>query len=82
MSEDYWLTPGNDAFGFDSRPAGKYNSITGRFEDLNGYTGYWASDGNPTETTANYLAFSYYCNKPEKHTAKCTDGLSVRCVMD
>jgi uncharacterized protein (TIGR02145 family) len=57
-SEDYWVIPGNDKYGFDARPAGRYNSVTGRYEDLYGFTGYWASDATPG-IFANYFSISY-----------------------
>ncbi|MCL1967942.1 MAG: hypothetical protein FWF65_00005, partial [Bacteroidetes bacterium] len=80
-SKDYWLVPGNDTYGFDARPAGRYNSITGRYEDLYGYTGWWASNTNPG-VFANYVSMSYFCNSPENKLIKRADGLSVRCIMD
>jgi len=77
----HWLTPGLDLYGFDSRPAGWYNSATDRFEDLYGFTGYWASDATGNQT-AHYFSFTYYCDHILNGVKYKTDGLSVRCVMD
>lgn len=81
-STNYWVVPGGtDAYGFDSRPAGRYDSATGMFIDLYGYTGYWASD-DTSATTAHTFIINYYCNNPEITEIIKADGLSVRCVMD
>ncbi|MCL2290435.1 MAG: hypothetical protein FWC34_07010 [Bacteroidetes bacterium] len=77
----HWLTPGSDAYGFDSRPAGRYDSATGRFVDLYGFTGYWASDTLPGQNSYAFM-INYYCSEPEIITILGTDGLSVRCVID
>jgi uncharacterized protein (TIGR02145 family) len=85
-SKKYWLAPpgpGTDDYGFDARPAGWYNGIAERFEDLYGFTGWWASDLSPENTTtASYFYISYYCNNILQEVKKKGDGLSVRCVMD
>jgi len=80
-SELYWLTPGNDIFGFNALPAGKYNGETDRFIDMYGFTGYWASDAQPIQY-AHYFPITYYCNEIKNLTTTKTDGLSVRCVLD
>ena len=85
QSTRYWLDPpgsGTDNYGFDARPAGWYNSASNRFEDLYGYTGWWASDNNSGTTTASYFEIAYYCATPQIKSKVCTDALSVRCVMD
>jgi uncharacterized protein (TIGR02145 family) len=81
MSEQYWFIPGTDDFGFDSRPAGQFNSITNRFEDLYGYTGYWASDAEPGARTATSFYFTYYCNTIQEIVKLKADALSVRCII-
>jgi uncharacterized protein (TIGR02145 family) len=81
----YWLTPpapGTDDFGFDARPAGWYNSIKVRYEDLLGFTGWWALDPNSGSRDAIYYTISYYCNNIHTEMKKRADGLSVRCVMN
>jgi len=81
-STDYWLiSGGTNSTGFNALPAGKYSGERNRFEDLYGFTGYWASDLH-TELFANYYSITYYCNSAENKVAKKSDGLSVRCVMD
>jgi uncharacterized protein (TIGR02145 family) len=80
-SVNYWLIPGFDTYGFDARPAGRYNGLIDRYENLYGYTGWWASDVNPG-IIANYYTLAYYCVILENNFTKRADALSVRCIMD
>jgi len=83
MSSTLWLVPpggGTDNFGFSATPAGLYNSVVSKYENLNGFAGWWASDA-PAGTTATCPCIFYYClNIENKERAK-GDGVSVRCVM-
>jgi uncharacterized protein (TIGR02145 family) len=85
-STKYWLSPlgpGTDNYGFDARPAGWYNGVLERFEDLYGFAGWWASDDLPGITTAAHYFWIFFFNDTattEIYTEH--DGLSVRCVMD
>jgi len=82
-STDYWIVPGTNLSDFDSRGAGKYSAVVGRFVDLYGFTGYWASDAGSGHN-APYISLTYYydiCGFAEEQTSK-LDGLSVRCVWD
>jgi uncharacterized protein (TIGR02145 family) len=84
-SKQYWLDPpgsGTDEFGFDARPAGWYNGTIGRFVDMYGFAGWWASNDVPGTETSNSFIITYYCTQVEKQIKKKIDGLSVRCVMD
>jgi uncharacterized protein (TIGR02145 family) len=81
---DFWIAPpgpGTDDYGFTALPAGWYNSAIDRYEDLYGFTGWWASN-ELTETTANYCSISYYCSVLQQEMKKKMDGLSVRCVAE
>jgi uncharacterized protein (TIGR02145 family) len=83
-STKYWLDPpgaGADTYGFDARPAGWYNSASNRYQDLYGFTGWWAADA-PAGASANYFSFTYYCDFMNKDEKKRSDGLSVRCVLN
>jgi uncharacterized protein (TIGR02145 family) len=81
-STDYWINAGGtNATGFNALPAGKYSGERNRFEDLYGFTGYWANDSQ-TNMHAHYFSISYYCNSIDNNITKKSDGLSVRCVMD
>jgi uncharacterized protein (TIGR02145 family) len=85
MSTQYWLNPpgpGTDDYGFNALPAGWYNGVLERFEELYGFAGWWASDDIPGTTTAHYFWISYYCEKKQKEGRNKLDGLSVRCVLD
>ncbi|MDR2972757.1 MAG: fibrobacter succinogenes major paralogous domain-containing protein [Bacteroidales bacterium] len=85
MSTKYWLTPpapGTDDFGFTAHPAGFYNSVMNRFEDLYGFTGWWASDAELNTSPVPYYYIAYFCGSILKDLKKKEDGLSVRCVND
>jgi uncharacterized protein (TIGR02145 family) len=83
MSENYWLNPGTDDYGFDARPAGWFNGATQRFEDLYGFTGWWASDDNVANNQfADYFYLAYYCSVISKDNIAKGTGLSVRCVLE
>jgi uncharacterized protein (TIGR02145 family) len=82
LSENYWINPGTDNYGFDARPAGWYNGAHVRFEKLYSFTGWWASDEDPANNQfAEYFYFTYYCNILNEETISKGIGLSVRCVM-
>jgi len=81
----YWLYPNNDTdiFKFDARGAGYYNGSTARYEDLYGFTGWWAYDSSLSgETLSMGAVMEYYCNQIEIVEIKKTDALSVRCLYD
>ena len=80
-STDHWLIPGTNNTGFNSLPAGRYNSVINRFVDLYGFTGYWASDDTGTQNGHAFI-LNYYCDTPESFEILKSDGLSVRCLMD
>jgi uncharacterized protein (TIGR02145 family) len=80
-STNYWMFPGTNLTGFDSRPAGKYNGAINRFEELYGFTAYWSCDADPS-VSATGFTFTYYCSKPQEDPILKTDGISVRCIWD
>jgi uncharacterized protein (TIGR02145 family) len=82
-STTHWLEPGNNLSGFNSLPAGKYNASIERFEDLYGFTGYWAHDADAVQK-APYISLTYYTDDCDAITDKTSkfDGLSVRCVWN
>ena len=81
-SKEYWIVPGTNATEFDARPAGWYNAALERFEDLFGFTGWWASDSAPDKSTASHFYINYYCDTPEQKERFKGNALSVRCVLD
>jgi len=80
-STQHWLTPGNDLYGFDARPAGMYDGATDKFINLYGFTGWWAHDTD-IDQYAYYFYLTYYCNNVQPQKTLKSDGLSVRCIMD
>jgi uncharacterized protein (TIGR02145 family) len=81
-STGYWLVPGTNATGFDSRPSGKYDGNIDRFVDLYGYTSYWAWDVADGSSNGHTFIISYFCNEVTEGVLYKSDGVSVRCVWD
>ena len=84
-STQYWLNPpgpGTDDYGFDARPAGWYNGLLNRYQDLYGFTNWWTNDNAAGGVTANAFVISYFCNQTQEEVKMKSDGLSVRCVKD
>jgi uncharacterized protein (TIGR02145 family) len=81
-STSFWFVGGGtNNTGFNALPAGKYTNERDRFEDMYGFTGWWAYDAEPNKT-AWYYSINYYCEDVNKNTTFKSDGLSVRCVKD
>jgi uncharacterized protein (TIGR02145 family) len=84
-STQYWLNPpgpGTDDYNFDARPAGWYNGAIDQYQDLYGFTGWWAAEDSGSGGSSSYFRITYYCNVIETFTMNKNDALSVRCVMD
>jgi len=82
-SKNYWLiAPGNDKYGFDARPAGWFNGVSNKFEDLYGYTNWWSTEGTANGNGGTAFSFNYFCDLLVKDTKSKTDALSVRCVLN
>jgi len=84
-SEQHWLEPpgsGTDEYGFNAFPAGCFNGVTGRYQDLYGFTGWWASDDTSDTTMANSFFLTYYCNVIKSTVNFKANRLSVRCIMN
>ena len=82
---DYWLTPNENTNTelFNSRGAGFYNSVTGKYENLYGYTAYWALNEDGTVGAVSSAAMlTYYCDVIEIVDIKKADALSIRCIME
>ena len=81
-SVNYWLfNPGTNTTGFDLRPAGCYNFVTSRYEDLRGNAYLWSvSSISTTEAHCHmsdcncYMLIDLIFNKQ--------NAFSVRCVKD
>jgi len=80
-STQYWLVPGTNLTGFDSRPAGRYKGSIDQFVDLLGFTGYWSCDVASSQNAQSFT-FTYYCSQIEEIVTDKADGLSVRCVWN
>ena len=80
-SDSLWLVAGDNATGFDARPAGMYNPNTDRFENLLGTTRYW-TDGTVSSAVARACSLTYGCNEAISENFTRNHGFSVRCVKD
>jgi uncharacterized protein (TIGR02145 family) len=81
----FWLTPNShtNATDFSARGAGFYNSTSKRFEDLLGYTAFWAADStDPGTVTALGAVLRYHCSRLEILDILKGHAISVRCIMD
>jgi uncharacterized protein (TIGR02145 family) len=83
-STEYWLNPpgsGNNASGFNARPAGWCSSAINKFIELYGYTAWWAFNDDPSQF-AHIKYIAYYCDFVPDDIKLKSDGVSVRCVQD
>ena len=81
-STDYWLyNAGDNATGFDLRPAGMYSYNSARYENLLGNTYLWSATSLST-TTARCYAADCNCYLIYELTSAKTNAYSVRCVKD
>lgn len=82
MANILWLIPGNDTGeGFYALPAGIYNKVTRRFENLLGETHFWSCVRyNIDKGMACSLVFG--CNLVVSVDMSVESGLSVRCVKN
>ncbi|MCQ2265561.1 MAG: fibrobacter succinogenes major paralogous domain-containing protein [Bacteroidales bacterium] len=81
-SDSLWLIPtGNNATGFNALPAGYYNPVAHRFENLHGDTHFWSSE-TATETTSKHCSIEAGCHLLFNHVNNKNFGFSVRCVKD
>jgi len=76
-SENYWLTPGSDIYGWDARPAGWHSAGANKFVDLYGKTGWWAAEG-----ATSYLHLGYYYKTLNCDEQFGASALSVRCILN
>lgn len=83
MSDSLWLetVPGMNATGFNALPAGFYNPVTKRFEDMLGQTYFWSTETHSlSECMVCSLLFG--CNKAITDDVSRYFGASVRCVKN
>ena len=81
-STDYWLyNAGNNASGFDMKPAGLYNYNTGRYENLLGNSYLWSATTISTSKARCYAA-DCNCYLIYELTVDKTSAFSVRCVKN
>ena len=80
-STTLWLIPGTNALGLTIIPAGHYNPITNRFEELLGKTHFWTSDYDDSYLSTA-IQIRYSCEYPFAEIAPKNVAYSVRCVKD
>jgi uncharacterized protein (TIGR02145 family) len=82
MANILWKIPGRDTgAGFYALPAGYYNHVTGRFENMLGQAYFWSSVRH-TLTDAWICSMLYGCNHVFIDDMSVENGASVRCVKD
>jgi uncharacterized protein (TIGR02145 family) len=82
MANVLWLIPGNDTGdGFYALPAGYYNHVTDRFENMLGHTYFWSSVRH-SFFDAWVCSMLYGCNHVFIDDMSVDNGASVRCVKN
>jgi uncharacterized protein (TIGR02145 family) len=82
MADTLWLIPGYDSGdGFYALPAGFFNDVTHRFENLLGSTYFW-STVRKSHFEAMICSIAFGCNIVGADEISLDNGLSVRCVKD
>ena len=82
MANILWLIPGYDTgAGFYALPAGYYNHVTDRFENMLGHTYYWSSVRH-TFFDSWVCSLLYGCNHVFIDDMSVDNGASVRCVRN
>lgn len=77
-----WIGNANNTnlTGFNSKPSGRYNCETGRYEDMMGEAFYWTC--HPVYDSATGAMIDYVCEKVLLMTYPRCSGFSVRCIWD
>ena len=79
----YWITnAGNNSTGFSSLPAGYYNGLRHRFENLLGETYYWADSDLISSESASHFHTFLACDTLKKQQSSKENGFSIRCIYD
>lgn len=83
MTTSGWIEPGGtNTTGFSALPAGLYNPVTGRFENLLGETHFYTVEIHDLKSVM-VCSLVFGCDKVLIDEAKLKSyGLSVRCVKD
>lgn len=82
MADTLWLIPGNDTGdGFYALPAGYYNGIIHRFENMLGETHFWSYTRHDIDM-AWVCSLVFGCNFVLSDEIYVENGLSVRCVKN
>ena len=80
---DYWINGagGHNETGFSALPAGFYNGLRNRFENLYGETRFWSI--NPDDFSENRTAstLTFFCPDLKPVESNDLDAYSVRCIL-
>ena len=81
-SVNYWLfNPGTNTTGYDLRPAGRYNFVTLKYEDLRGNAYLWSANGTSSVEAHCHMA-DCNCYMIIDLIYNKNNAFSVRCVKD
>lgn len=81
-STNLWLVPGDNSSGINLLPAGYYNALRDRYENLLGETALWSSQSYPAEHTSLRAYLNGYCEELMLEKYDSNYGFSVRCVKN
>lgn len=79
-STNLWLQPGTNSSNFTARPAGNYNPVNQRFENLLGKTFLWTTE--PVNQYAYTTQIRFSCEAPLFIPEHKSAAFSVRCVKN
>ena len=85
-STDFWVdgSMNTNSTGFSALPAGLFNAIDNRFEEMTTSTNFWAADFRNSGQTifANSIQLNYYCDENLTPHSPAANAYSVRCVKN
>ena len=83
-SPHLWIngTGGHNSTGFTALPAGFYNGLTQRFENLLGDTRFWSTRNDFRFESSLSFWITYYCEEVMTPRSNPSDRYSIRCILE
>lgn len=83
-SPHLWIngTGGHNSTGFTALPAGFYNGLTQRFENLLGDTRFWSTRNDFRFESSLSFRITYYCEEVMTPRSNPSDRYSIRCILE
>lgn len=82
-SPSYWITgAGNNSTGFCALPAGFYNGLNNRYENLLGETRFWYNSATVFPVFSPTFIINRHCDYQIKSISDTGNGYSIRCILE